>query len=65
METITKSEILMVIREAGIAAGSRIRADEVGVAIEGHLDLGTLTRRLNALLAKRTQQQRMRNEQAR
>jgi hypothetical protein len=65
METITKSEVLTVIKEAGIAAGSRIRTDEVKVAVEGHLDLGTLTRRLNALLARRTQEQRMRTEQAR
>ena len=65
METITKSEILTVIREAGVAAGSRVRADEVKVAVEGHLDLGTLTRRLNALVAKRTRRRQALREQAR
>lgn len=65
METITKGEVLTVIREAGVAAGSRVRADEVKVAVEGHLDLGTLTRRLNALVAKRTKRQQMLKDQAR
>ena len=65
METITKSEILTVIKEAGVAAGSRIRADEVKVAVEGHLDLITLTRRLNALIDRRSERERMRREQAR
>jgi hypothetical protein len=65
METITKSDVLTVIKEAGVAAGSRVRADEIKVAVEGHLDLGTLTRRLNALVAKRARRHQMLREQAR
>ncbi|WP_119271450.1 hypothetical protein [Taklimakanibacter deserti] len=65
METITKGEVLTVIREAGVAAGSRIRTDDVKVAVEGHLDLGTLTRRLNDLVAKRARKDQMLREQAR
>ena len=65
METITKSEILTVIKEAGVAAGSRVRADDVKIAVEGHLDLATLTRRLNALVTRRAERHRMLKEQAR
>lgn len=65
MQAITKNDLLTIIEDVGFGSAVVGGADKNGVVVDGYLDLTTMARRLDMLVARRLRHEALRSEQAR
>jgi hypothetical protein len=65
MQAITKNDLLTIIEDVGFGSAVVGGADKNGIVVDGYLNLTTMAKRLDMLVAQRLRHEASRDEQAR